>query len=448
VEQSGGYSLLLSGGDINTGVPESDALDAEPDFKGMTLLGYDAMAVGNHEFDNSIAIIRKQQSWSDFPFLAANIYDENKQRLFKPYKLFDFGKLKVGVIGLITHQTAFIGNREFISGLTFTLPEDETKKIIDEVRSVSDITIALTHMGHSEYDLGSDISLAKSVNGLDMIVGGHSSEAICIDNDGKVIATYSPGEPCTPDRVNGTWVMQAEEWGKYVGRADFTLQNGKLTLDSYQLIPVNLRNEQGEFVGDELMPDKDALALLLPFQQAGSEALAEVVGHAMGDYERNTRSYLPNASPLGKLITEAMMHSTGADLAFFNAGGIRAGIKQGEISRRDLLTVQPFNNSIVLNTFSGEALLDYFKKIELIPNNKKQMQFSGFYIDEHRAIKLSATGGGIEPKRKYLVAFNSFMAYGGDAYPEIDASEDFVDTGMLDHQILIDYIRSKKEISP
>ena len=75
VRSAGGDLLLLSGGDINTGVPESDLLDAEPDFRGMSLLGYDAMAVGNHEFDNELAVIRKQQGWSDFPFLAANIYD-------------------------------------------------------------------------------------------------------------------------------------------------------------------------------------------------------------------------------------------------------------------------------------------------------------------------------------------------------------------------------------
>jgi len=74
VASAGGEVLLLSGGDINTGVPESDLQDAEPDFMGMTMLGYDAMAVGNHEFDNSRDVLMKQTGWADFPFLSANIF--------------------------------------------------------------------------------------------------------------------------------------------------------------------------------------------------------------------------------------------------------------------------------------------------------------------------------------------------------------------------------------
>ena len=74
VAKKGGNVLLLSGGDINTGVPEFDLQDAEPDIKGMNMIGYDAMAIGNHEFDKPLAILRKQQQWATFPFLSANIY--------------------------------------------------------------------------------------------------------------------------------------------------------------------------------------------------------------------------------------------------------------------------------------------------------------------------------------------------------------------------------------
>lgn len=76
VAAEGGSVLLLSGGDINTGVPESDLQDAEPDFRGMNLIGYDAMAVGNHEFDNPLSVLRQQEKWSKFPFLSANIYQK------------------------------------------------------------------------------------------------------------------------------------------------------------------------------------------------------------------------------------------------------------------------------------------------------------------------------------------------------------------------------------
>ena len=95
--------LLLSGGDINTGIPESDLQHAEPDFKGMSLIGYDAMAIGNHEFDNPLAVLDQQQKWSNFPFLSANIIDKTTgETRYQGYKIFEKNGLKIAVIGLTT----------------------------------------------------------------------------------------------------------------------------------------------------------------------------------------------------------------------------------------------------------------------------------------------------------------------------------------------------------
>lgn len=150
VENKGGYSLLLSGGDINTGVPESDLQDAEPDFIGMSDIGYDAMAVGNHEFDNPLSVLDKQRDWADFPMLAANIYKADGSRYFEPYKVFTLGDLRIAVVGLTTEDTAKIGNPEYISELTFTDPKEEIKKVIAEIEKndEADLVIATTHMGH------------------------------------------------------------------------------------------------------------------------------------------------------------------------------------------------------------------------------------------------------------------------------------------------------------
>lgn len=446
VKANGGYSLLLSGGDINTGVPESDTLDAEPDFKGMTHLGYDAMAVGNHEFDNSLTTIRKQETWADFPFLSANIYDKNNQRLFSPYHVFNFDGFKIGVIGLTTHETAFIGNREFIEGLTFPLPETETQALLPEVEAQSDIVIALTHMGHTPSGIGSDVSLARAVNGLDMIIGGHSAQAVCVDAQGKIIDDYQPGDECIPDKINNTWVMQAQEWGRYLGRADFTFSKGQLTLDSYQLIPINLLDEQGNLVGSAIEQDEQTLALLAPFYSAGNSALGEVIGATEMKLKRSVDEFLPHSSPLGKLITQAMIAATGADIALINGGGIRDGFGEGDITIRDVLKTQPFNNHIVLQTLTGAQLIDYLRAAALTPTNPKKMQFSGIYIDANDQIKLSATNADIDPKTDYAIALNSFMAHGGDGFPSLTNNPRLIDTGMLDYQVLIDYITSSSPL--
>ena len=135
VAAEGGSVLLLSGGDINTGVPESDLQDAEPDFRGMNLIGYDAKAVGNHEFDNPLSVLRQQEKWSKFPFLSANIYQKSTgERLFKPWALFKRGGLKIAVIGLTTDDTAKIGNPEYFTDIEFRNPAAEAKLVIQELQ--------------------------------------------------------------------------------------------------------------------------------------------------------------------------------------------------------------------------------------------------------------------------------------------------------------------------
>ena len=155
VAAEGGSVLLLSGGDINTGVPESDLQDAEPDFRGMNLVGYDAMAIGNHEFDNPLTVLRQQEKWAKFPLLSANIYQKSTgERLFKPWALFKRQDLKIAVIGLTTDDTAKIGNPEYFTDIEFRKPADEAKLVIQELQQTEkpDIIIAATYMGH--YDNG------------------------------------------------------------------------------------------------------------------------------------------------------------------------------------------------------------------------------------------------------------------------------------------------------
>ena len=360
VKAQGSQLLLLSGGDINTGVPESDLQDAEPDFKGMGFIGYDAMALGNHEFDNELAIIRKQQSWVDFPFLAANIYDKTtNKRLFKPYEIFQKGALRIAVIGLTTEDTKKLGNPEFMGNIAFTKPVDEAKKLLPELKKKADIIIAATHMGHYQdasfgINAPGDVTLARSVQGLDLIIGGHSQDPVCADAQGALITKYKAGMACMPDVQNGTLIMQAHEWGKYVGRADLEFKNGELTLLSYQLIPVNLKkkvkNAEGKkvrvLVADAIAEDATLKAFLTPFQEQGQEQLQQKIGTVDGKLEGDRAVVRFEPTNMGHLIALAQMEKVGADLAVMNSGGIRDSIAQGDITYKDVLKVQPFSNVV------------------------------------------------------------------------------------------------------
>ncbi len=463
IESEGGHVLLLSGGDINTGVPESDMLDAEPDFKGMAALGYDAMAVGNHEFDNPLSVIRKQQDWAGFPFLSANTYHKaSGERVFQPYKMFTFNGVRIAVFGLTTEATAVIGNPDTLEDITFTKTVEEARKLVPELRRQADIVVALTHMGHypdAKHDINApgDVSLARAVEGIDLIVGGHSQDPVCMAAENQRLTAYRPGDPCVPDRQNGALIVQAHEWGKYLGRADFVFHHGQLKLRQYQLIPVNLKRktsvngtEQRQFVGPEITPAENMLALLQPYQDRGNSALYKTIGRVNGALVGDTDSVRNGYTNLGRLIATALMRAGKADLAIINAGGIRAGIEAGDITVKDLLTVLPFNNTLCYVELSGAELKDYLRTVFAFPKNSGGFpQSAGLVLNREDPSQWRVTGispRSIRDRETYRLAINNFIARGGDNYPPIHHHPGFVDTGLTDVNVLQAFIQRRESI--
>ena len=464
VSEAGGQLLLLSGGDINTGVPESDLQDAEPDFKGMKHIGYDAMAIGNHEFDNELSVIRKQQSWVDFPFLAANIYDSStNKRLFKPYQVFEKGALRIAVMGLTTDDTKKLGNPEFMGGISFTTPVEEAKKLVPELNRKADIVIAATHMGHYQnakfgINAPGDVTLARSVPGIDMIIGGHSQDPVCADAQGALITKYKAGMECMPDVQNGTLIMQAHEWGKYVGRADLEFKNGELSLLSYQLIPVNLKkkvkNAEGKkvrvHIADEIAEDAELKAILKPFQEQGQEQLQQKIGSVDDKLEGDRDQVRFKPTNMGHLIALAQMEKVGADLAVMNSGGIRDSIVKGDITYKDVLKVQPFANVVSFVELNGKELMDYLSAVSSKPIDSGAFaQFAGVDLVIEKGELKSATikGQDIDPAKNYRMAINSYIASGGDKYPALNKHAAYVNSGFVDADVLKEYIQKNSPLS-
>jgi len=464
VSEAGGQLLLLSGGDINTGVPESDLQDAEPDFKGMKHIGYDAMAIGNHEFDNELSVIRKQESWVDFPFLAANIYDSStNKRLFKPYQVFEKGALRIAVMGLTTDDTKKLGNPEFMGGISFTTPVEEAKKLVPELNSKADIVIAATHMGHYQnakfgINAPGDVTLARSVSGIDMIIGGHSQDPVCADAQGALITKYKAGMACMPDVQNGTLIMQAHEWGKYVGRADLEFKNGELSLLSYQLIPVNLKkkvkNAEGKkvrvHIADEIAEDAELKAILKPFQEQGQEQLQQKIGSVDEKLEGDRDQVRFKPTNMGHLIALAQMEKVGADLAVMNSGGIRDSIVKGDITYKDVLKVQPFANVVSFVELNGTELMDYLSAVSSKPIDSGAFaQFAGvdLVIEKGELKSAAIKGQAIDPAKNYRMAINSYIASGGDKYPALNKHAAYVNSGFVDADVLKEYIQKNSPIS-
>ncbi|EFQ6371702.1 bifunctional UDP-sugar hydrolase/5'-nucleotidase [Salmonella enterica] len=467
VAQEGGSVLLLSGGDINTGVPESDLQDAEPDFRGMNLIRYDAMAVGNHEFDNPLTVLRQQEKWAKFPFLSANIYQKSTgERLFKPWAIFIRQDIKIAVIGLTTDDTAKIGNPEYFTDIEFRKPAEEAKVVIQELNmnEKPDVIIATTHMGH--YDNGDhgsnapgDVEMARSLpaGSLAMIVGGHSQDPVCMASENKKQVNYVPGTPCAPDKQNGIWIVQAHEWGKYVGRADFEFRNGEMKMVNYQLIPVNLKkkvtwdNGKSERVlyTPEIAENPQMLSLLTPFQNKGKAQLEVKIGSVNGLLEGDRSKVRFVQTNMGRVILAAQIARTGADFGVMSGGGIRDSIEAGDITYKSVLKVQPFGNIVVYADMSGKEVVDYLTAVaQMKPDSGAYPQFANvsFVAKEGKLTDLKIKGEPVDPAKTYRMATLSFNATGGDGYPRIDNKPGYVNTGVIDAEVLKEFIQQNSPL--
>lgn len=456
-KQKGHAVLLLSGGDINTGIPESDLQFAEPDFKGMSLIGYDAMTIGNHEFDNPLSVLKQQQQWANFPLLSANIIDKQTgKNAFEQYKVFDKQGLKIAVIGLTTTDTAKIGNPQYIGGLEFKEPVAVTQALADKIKQQyqPDITIAVTHMGHyvdANYGINApgDVTLARSLekNTLDMIIGGHSQEPVCMASENTNDDNFKPGMACKPDQQNGTWIMQAHEWGKYVGKAEFKLENGQLTLLDYKLLPVNLYIHQEQADGttkpvlanEYITPNPELKAFLADYQAKGAKQIEGKIGYVDAKLEGDRNKVRYQQTNLARVIVQSQMNVVGADFGIISGGGVRDSIAAGDVSYKDILKVHPFKNRIAYIDWQGQDLWDYLEVITRFPPD------SGAYLQYHKLsfersdnalTKVMINGQKLDKSKTYRMSINSYNASGGDGYPVLVTRKGYVSTDETDAQAL------------
>lgn len=432
IKNEGGHSLLLDAGDVNTGVPQSDLQDAEPDFKGMALIGYDVMAVGNHEFDKPLSTIFKQQTWAGFPFISANIFHEDTEKTVFPSHIEKkFEDLNITILGLTTEDTPLKSNPLNSKGIVFKPAVEVAKKLVPELRSHSDILIGLTHMGHYPNeshgaDAPGDVTLARQVPGIDLIVGGHTQKPLF-----------------EPDIQNGTIIVQAHEWGKYVGRVDLEFLDGKVTLKKYELIPVNHKGSPVRIEADSYIQE-----ILRPFKEKGDLSLQIELGSADAEFVGRREVVRTQETNLGNLVTAAYRHKLNADIGILNSGGLRDSIYPGKVTYESVLMVLPFGGEIALATMTGAELKTYLEKIifELTPGSGAFPQMSGVKAvankETKKILELKINSEDLVIEKIYKIALPDFIAGGGDKYPVVK----FQKFGYNDADALKEFILEKKEL--
>lgn len=429
--------LVLDAGDMNTGRPESNFYESAPDIIGYNYIGYDAMVLGNHEFDKELEVLEAQQQLASFPFLSANVKDSSGNPIAEPYIIKRYGKLRVGIFGLTTTVTPQVTMPTITGNLTFEDEVETARAMVAELENKTDIIIALVHMGLYDDNSRGSRRVAANVDGIDLIVDGHSHS----DIDEAVV-------------VNGTPIVQAWHWGLKVGKAVLSIEDGEVTDFSWEALPVNLKNRVKDaegnstypYIGEELEEDPYLLALLSPYADTVEMKLSEVIGTASDVFD--DEKIRMEETALGNLVADAMLWATegqGADFAIQNGGGIRADIPGGEISKKVIYEVLPFDNSVMTVEMTGaevKAMFDYVATISrgngAFPQVSEGVSFTvDFAAGEVRDVLIK--GRSIDENATYKVATNSFMAVGGDGYKMMVPGHKY-DTSAFQREVVIDYI--------
>lgn len=449
VEQAGGHVLLLSAGDVNFGTPESDLLNAEPDFKLMKMLGYDAMTPGHGEFCTPRDVLRKQREWAGCPFLAANLVKKESSELLEfvdPYIIKDFDGLKVAIFGLTREEMPMI--TLYAKDLDSKSVIETAKALVPTLRTKADLVIALTYIGVPEKirTTTGDIRLAEMVPGIDVIVGA------------QIEMTSLPLEK--PNIIGDTLIVQAGIHGLYVGRLDLTInsETDSIMEYTYTLIPVNLKQEvtyQGKsyyvYVDRGYVEDPVVLEFIEPYLKRADELLSQPVGETLVRLNGIPQLLRYQETNLANLVTDAMRAKTGAEIAFINAGAIvmEANIEPGPLTYRDILNIHPYGNTLVLLDMTGEQVLEELNFAATFKiGGGNFLHVSGLKWTRNKGVAENVLVGDvpIELDRMYKVVTTTFLASGGDGHFFNELPQ--FNTGFLDADATREYIQNAGKVAP
>jgi 2',3'-cyclic-nucleotide 2'-phosphodiesterase (5'-nucleotidase family) len=437
--RKGKPTLLLSAGDMIQGNNWANLVLAESVIEWMNEMRFDAMVLGNHEFDFGQEVLKKRISETRFPILGSNV--EGLIGI-KPFEIKELKGIKVGIIGVVTEDVPLATHPRNVAGIEFISPMKIVEKYIKELKNQVDVMVVLSHIGYP-----ADRVLAEKVEGIDVIVGGHSHTKVT-----------------NPVNIGKTLIVQVWEHGKALGVVDLTIKDGKVIWSQGRL--EEIKPEDGR-------EDRATLALLNKYKEKVDAVLNEKIGEAEMDLDgENVRKRETN---LGNFIADIMRRASGADITLINGGAIRTSIKKGKVRVKHIYSVLPFDNTIVAIKLTGRQIREALEHgVSAVEDEEGRFpQVSGltftYSLSEKRGSRIKeiiVSGRPIDLDKEYVVATNDFLAAGGDGYKAfgetLQSSRDFSimegmskgekifynDSGRGLRDVVVEYIKIKKIIAP
>jgi 2',3'-cyclic-nucleotide 2'-phosphodiesterase (5'-nucleotidase family) len=419
-------AFRFSAGDLMQGTPISNLSAGRSTIAAFDSMGYDAAAVGNHEFDWGIDTLVARVRQARFPFLGANIYVRGTGRhpaWDRPWTVIERGGVRVGVVGVTTRSTPVTTTPAHVANLEFRSLAAAIDRYVPELRSRGvDFVVVLLHAGGVCSDHGRDCdgealdALQATRSHWDYAIAGHTH---------TLIRTRVRGRPVVQSYANGT--AYARE---------------RLTLRGTDSVDAGLPVVTTAWPGGA-RPDPAVARVVDRFESRVAERARRRVATLAAPLPKGSRGA---EYALGDLVADAQRSATGAEIAIMNDGGLRASLPAGPVTYGELFELQPFGNGLVRLRLSGRLLRRTLE--HALEEDGPHAHVSGLTVCYEptapagrriRALRLD-DGGLVRPDSTYSVAVNDFMAAGGSGFSMLREAPFADRTGVLDLDALVAYL--------
>lgn len=458
-------TLLIDSGDTIQGSPlesfhsRKNNVRPDPMMLVMSSLNYDAMAVGNHEYNFGLKVLEKARSEAKFPWLSGNTYEKGSDRThYKPYIVKEVAGVKIGIVGLTTPGVPYWDNPPNYAGLEFRNPVPEARKWVQALRMQEkvDVVVIAMHMGLGE-DLRTGeaspgqipheneaITIAKEVPGVDVIFMGHTHR--------DVPSLY----------INGVLLTQANHWGRHLARADLYLQKEpsgwRVYAKSARTLPAD----------DRVEPDPAVVKLAEPYDRQVQEWLERVIAQSPEVLTAEEARFRDTA--ILDLIQKVQLDAGKADVSMVASFNQNARIEKGPITVRDVTELYVYENTLVVIEVTGQQLKDalehsakYYKTYEpgkslreLIDEKIPAYNFDiaegvTYDLDISKPIgsriqNLRFKGQPLAPSRKLRLATNNYRVNGGGGYSMYKNAPVLYRSSEEIREFMIDWLERNKTV--
>ncbi len=449
-ELTGKNVLLLNGGDNFQGSLFFTTYKGAAEAEFLNLMKFDAMTVGNHEFDEGEDGLITFLDKVTFPVLSSNVLAGYKSKLvdrIKPSLVLDVGGQKVGIVGAVTNDTPEISSPgdNVLIGIDVdtitTAVQDLKKQGVDKI-------IALTHVGYPR-----DLAVIAKIPDVDIVVGGHS-HSLLSNTDEKAEGPY----PTLVDNPGGykVPVVQAGSYSKYLGDLVVTFDDSGV-----------VKSAKGDpiLIDSKFKPDETILARIKELGKPIEELKTKIIGKTDAPIDGTRESCRAKECEMGDLVADAMLDRVkgqGVTIAITNGGGLRASIDAGDVSMGEAITVLPFQNTVATFQIKGAditaALENGLSQIEEGGGRFPQVAGIKFSFDKSKPagsrvsvveVKEGEAYVSLDPAKTYSVVSNNFMRNGGDGYSVFKTkAENAYDYGPGLETVLADYLTANNPYKP